>query len=190
MRLKTAGSTGTQAEAGSWLDAPAWTRLGRRLQDALARARRGRHGAEVIASVSCQLTGALAGADPSAIVVASRVGAEPWFVLEQPARAAQSLATLGCARELTAEGPDRFTQVARAWRELVAGAAADPVPHPPAPPGVGLAAVGGFAFADEVADPRWRGFAAASLLVPEFALARRGSHAWLTVNVSVTADDT
>ena len=54
------------------------------------------------------------------------------------------------------------------------------------PPGSGLTAVGGFAFApDGGAAPAWHGFAPASLIVPEVSLARRGDTTWLTVNAAV-----
>jgi salicylate biosynthesis isochorismate synthase/menaquinone-specific isochorismate synthase len=62
---------------------------------------------------------------------------------------------------------------------------------PDGPPGAGLIAVGGFAFADGGGAARhWRGFAPASLHVPEVALARRGEDVRLTVAVLATPDDT
>ncbi len=61
----------------------------------------------------------------------------------------------------------------------------------PGAPGAGLVAVGGFAFApDGGGSPGWSGFAPASLVVPEVALARRGETTWLTVTAAVAADDT
>jgi salicylate biosynthesis isochorismate synthase/menaquinone-specific isochorismate synthase len=51
-------------------------------------------------------------------------------------------------------------------------------------------AVGGFAFAaDGGAAPHWRGFAAADLIVPELALARRGRDVRLTLATLAAPDD-
>jgi salicylate biosynthesis isochorismate synthase/menaquinone-specific isochorismate synthase len=95
---------------------------------------------------------------------------------------------LGAARTLEAAGADRFGDVARRWRALVAGAAVD---EPAGPAGAGLIAVGGFAFAPDGCDsPDWAGYAPASLIVPEVSLARRGASVSLTVNVDVAPDDT
>ena len=75
---------------------------------------------------------------------------------------------------IEASGPDRFTTVARRWQECVADALTI---GEDGPPGSGLTAVGGFAFApDGGAAPAWHGFAPASLIVPEVSLARRGRH--------------
>ena len=57
-------------------------------------------------------------------------------------------------------------------------------------PGVGLTAIAGFAFApDGGRDPSWHGFAAASLIVPELTIARRGDESWLTINLDIGPDD-
>jgi len=127
-------------------------------------------------------------ADPSAAAAASRRGDEPWFCIEQPDRDGSAVAALGCVRSLEARGADRFAVVGRAWRELVARSQVD---APAGPPGSGLVALGGFAFAPEGGQaPRWQGFEPASLVVPEVSLARRAGEGWLTVNVEVAADDT
>jgi salicylate biosynthesis isochorismate synthase/menaquinone-specific isochorismate synthase len=164
-------------------------RLGRRAQRALRRARsRTAGGAPVLLSVTETLTGAH---DPSAIVAASRRRGEPWFCLEQPDRDAIALGALGSVATLEASGPGRFDELAARWRGLAAAAVTDEVPGASAAPGSGLTAVGGFAFAPEGGgSPVWSGFAPASLVVPEVALARRGDMTWLTVNASVAADDT
>ena len=126
--------------------------------------------------------------DPSAVVAASRGPGEPWFCLEQPDRDRWAVGALGSVRELEASGPDRFRVVARRWRELAAGAVADP---PEGPAGSGLIAVGAFAFApDGGGSPEWEGFAPASLLVPELSLARSGGRTRLTLAVDVAPDDT
>ncbi len=157
--------------------------VGRRLDAALRRARQS--GGEVLASVTTRLPD---GSDPSALVIAARAPGDPWFCLEQPDREGTALAALGCALELQAAGPNRFRDLARRWREAAAAAVAEPVDGPP---GSGLVALGGFAFAPEGADaPHWDGFPAASLHVPELAIARRGAEVALTVAVLVRPDDT
>ena len=126
-------------------------------------------------------------ADPSAVVFASRAPGEDWFCFEQPDRDGSALAALGVVTRLTAAGPDRFTRVAAAWRELTAAAEAD---APDGPPGAGLVALGGFAFApDGGRAPHWSGFAAADLVVPEVALARRGDDVRLTLAALAAPDD-
>jgi isochorismate synthase len=125
--------------------------------------------------------------DPSAVAFASRVAGEDWFCFEQPDRDASALAALGTVTRLTASGPDRFKRVAGAWRELTAGAVAD---APDGPPGAGLVALGGFAFAPDGGHaPHWAGFDAADLVVPEVALARRGEDVRLTLAALAAPDD-
>src|SRR5439155_12214847 len=148
------------------LPAPARARLARSVAAAVRAARtRG----EALAAITVRVG---AGVDPAAVVCASRRAREPWFVFENPDRDRAALAALGCVRALDARGPDRFARVAAEWRALAAGAVAD---EPDGPPGAGLVAVGGFAFApDGGGAAHWRGFPPASLHVPEVALARRG----------------
>jgi isochorismate synthase len=175
--------TTSSGRAAPWLDAGTLARLERRLGAALRRARS--TGAPVLASVTGRCDAA---EDPTAVASASRRPGEPWYCLEQPDRGGWALATLGCVRALEAAGPHRFADTASAWRELAAGALADPADGPA---GSGLVAVGGFAFApDGGSSPRWRGFAPASLYVPEIALARRDGVCRLTVTAEVAPDDT
>ncbi|HEY3186596.1 MAG TPA: isochorismate synthase [Solirubrobacteraceae bacterium] len=164
------------------LTAPARARLARSLAAAVRAARaRG----EALAALTVRVG---ADVDPAAVVCASRRAGEPWFVFENPDRDRAALATLGCVRALDARGPDRFQRVGAEWRALAARAAAD---APDGPPGAGLVAVGGFAFAaDGGASAQWRGFAPASLHVPEVALARRGDDVRLTLAALATPDDT
>ena len=125
--------------------------------------------------------------DPSAVVFASRAAGENWFCFEQPDRDGSALAALGTVTRLTASGADRFERVAAAWRELTAGAVAD---APDGPPGAGLVALGGFAFAPDGGHaPHWSGFEAADLIVPEVALARRGDDVRLTLAALAAPDD-
>jgi menaquinone-specific isochorismate synthase len=157
--------------------------LERPLTAALARARS--TGTPTIASVTFELDGAT---DPTAIAVASRRAGEPWFCLEQPDRDGWALAALGCVRALEARGAQRFEAVSRAWRAVSAGAVAAGGDGSAA---AGLVAVGGFAFAPDGGEAeQWRGFAPASLTVPELSIARGGARASLTVNVEAAPDDT
>jgi isochorismate synthase len=153
------------------------------LEAALQRARA--LGTPVIASVSEAIDSAV---DPTAVVAASRRADEPWFCLEQPDRQGSAIAALGAVRTLEARGAHRFEDLARRWRSLVATAVAD---EPGTPPGSGLIAVGGFAFADDgCGSPVWDGYAPASLVVPEVSIARRDSVVTRTVNFEVAPDDT
>jgi isochorismate synthase len=141
-------------------------RLAARLDLAVRRARRS--GGQVLASISLALPDDV---DPSAVVCASRRAQEPWFVFEQPDRGRAALAGLGQAACLQASGPERFAEVADRWRELSAAAVADQADDLASE---GPLAVGGFAFApDGGRSPHWRGFAPASLIVPEVALVRQ-----------------
>jgi isochorismate synthase len=169
------------AEAGPALEGVI-ERLGARLDAALRRARRS--GAPALASASAVWPGLH---DPLAVAAASRRAHEPWFCLEQPARDGTAVAALGCAHELSAAGAERFAALAAAWRELSAAALCD---EPAGPAGAGLVALGGFAFDDRGGgSPAWDGFAPASLIVPELALARRGGETWLTLSAAVAPDD-
>src|SRR5437868_3120136 len=122
-----------------WLDARAAERLRRHIDRALARARSS--GIPGLVSVTSPVDGQT---DPTAVAAASRRPGEPWFCLEQPDRDGSALAAVGSVRALEARGPDRFGQVARRWRALAAAAIAD---DGDGPPGTGLVALGGFAFA-------------------------------------------
>ena len=65
---------------------------------------------------------------------------------EQPDRERSAIAALGAAVTLEDRGEGRFERVAARWRELLARACADAVAGPP---GSGLVACGGFAFAHD-----------------------------------------
>src|SRR6476660_3976348 len=156
-------TTGTAVGAFG-LDPGARRRVGDRLDQAVRRARA--EGRVILAAATLPAAGAL---DPTAIACASRRAGERWFCLEQPDREGFALATLGAVHTLEARGPERFVEVAAAWRALAADAVTDP--HE-GPRGAGLVAVGGFAFAPEGGSaPHWAGFPPASLAVPEVALA-------------------
>jgi isochorismate synthase len=177
------GVTATnEVRANAALDEATLTRLQTRCEQAVRRARR--TGAEVLAGITVPLPATV---DPSAVVFASRRSDEPWFCFEQPDRDGAALAAIGCVRRLDGGGPGRFGRAAGAWRELAGAAEAD---APDGPPGAGLVAVGGFAFAaDGGTAPHWAGFAAADLVVPEVALARRGADVRLTLAALAAPDD-
>ncbi len=158
-------------------------RLLSRVGQAVKLARRGRE-AEVLASITVPLG---PDSDPSAIVVASRQGTEPWFLFEQPDRERTALAALGLAKHFEARGADRFKAVAAAWESLARTAVCDPLD---APLGAGPVAVGGFSFADDGGTaPHWAAFAPASLQLPEVSVSRRGDDVWMTLSAVVGADD-
>jgi len=171
------------AEGPFALDASARARARERIEEALRRART--TGREALTGLTVRVAGTI---DPSAVVAASRRPGEPWFCFEQPDRDGSAIAALGAVRTLTDAGQGRFARVAAAWRALVADAVAD---VPDGPPGSGLIAVGGFAFApDGGRAPHWSAFPAASLTVPEVALARMGRDVRMTLVASVAPDDT
>jgi isochorismate synthase len=182
MRRAAAPQVGKpRAHPSPWLSDAAQERLRGHLT---AARRQARPGVPVLASVTELLGGAH---DPAAIVLASRVTGQSWFCLEQPARNGTAHAGLGVTLELDAAGADRFQVLERRWRELSERAICD---FPDAPPGAGLVAVAGFAFADAGAtSPAWEGFGAASLTVPSLWLARRGDGTWFTCNVLVNHDE-
>ncbi len=169
--------------APEWLRPDGRARLEHSLDAALRSART--LGAPVLTSVSLATDSAV---DPTAVIAASRRPGEPWFCFEQPEHEQSAIAALGSVRALEAQGAGRFEQLSRSWQGLVARAMSAEMAGPP---GTGLIAVGGFAFAPEGGTaPSWDAFAPASLVVPEVSLARRGGEATLTINVDVAPDDT
>ena len=177
---------GTALRAGgaaAWLDRNALSRLVDHVTAALQRARA--TGSPTLASVTARADQIR---DPAAVIAASRRPGEPWFCFEQPERSGSALAAVGFVRALEAHGGDRFAQLARQWQVLTAAASTDP---PNGPPGSGMVAVGGFAFApDGGSAAKWEGFTAASLMVPEVSLARLGRRVSLTINVEAEPDNT
>ena len=135
----------------------------------------------VLAGVTAPVPASL---DLSAAVLAARRTGDRFFCFEQPDRDGFALAGLGTAAVVSASGPGRFASVAaecRLWAErTVAGdAAAEPAPFGPV-------WVGGFAFAEHGgSSPEWASLAPAQLVMPEVALARRGTAARMAVTVPV-----
>lgn len=166
-----------------WLAPDAYRRLEEALAAALRRTRS--TGTPIVASSTSLLREAV---DPSRVVVASRRPGEHWFCLEEPDRDGWALGALGCTRALEAAGADRFSDLARRWRSLVSAAIDG---GSDGPPGSGLVAVGGLAFAPDGGQSiPWDGFAPASLVIPELSLTRAGERTALTVNLEVAPDDT
>jgi salicylate biosynthesis isochorismate synthase len=177
------GEVAAQSLTPRWLEEQTWRRLEHRLEAGLRRSRK--TGTWSLASVSAVCDRP---SDPTALAARSRRPGDAWFCLEQPDRDGSAVAALGTVWALEERGAERFARVAKRWKALTAAALAD---APEGPPGSGLVALGGFAFAPEGgASPRWEGFAPASLIVPELSLARRSRHTWLTVNVQIAPDDT
>jgi salicylate biosynthesis isochorismate synthase/menaquinone-specific isochorismate synthase len=146
----------------------------------LAIERSRRSGAGTLAALSLPLQ---PGVDPSAVVASSREVGEPWFVFEQPDRGRTALAGLGQAICLEAAGGERFTSVGERWRALSAAAVHDQLEGCE---GAAPVAVGGFSFApDGGGAPHWAGFAPASLIVPEIAIARGTRDGALTVRITL-----
>ena len=167
-----------EATGELWLGAGCSARLLARLEAALARA--DRIGEPTLAAVTARPRLAV---DPAAIVMSARGDHSEWGVFEQPERDGLVLATLGSARTIEAEGSERFTAVSEAWERISAGAVAD---DPDGPPGAGPIAFGGFSFEDRSRRTGpWRGFAAASMVVPTLAFVRQGPELWVTVQAMV-----
>jgi salicylate biosynthesis isochorismate synthase/menaquinone-specific isochorismate synthase len=157
-------------------------RLRKRLDEAVRRARR-RGGPGVLAALTVTVDRDV---DPAAVALGSRRTGEPWFCIEQPDRERSAVAALGCIVALEQRGPQRFEDVAARWRALAAEAVCDAADGR----GAGVIASGGFAFdPGGGASPHWSAFAAASLHVPEAALARRGDEVALTLAALAQPDD-
>ena len=172
--------TRTRTSSGPTLGEADAQRLETNLRRAVERARRS--GSPTLAGITLKLADDSA---PSELVCASRRAGERWFVFEQPDRGRAALAGLGAAVTLRADGPQRFREVAERWRELSADAVAD---APVGPPGSGLIAFGGFAFApDGGRAAHWRGFEPASLTVPEVAIARSNREGRTSVRLALAA---
>lgn len=170
-----------QRQSADLMPNPDRERLRGRLADGIRRARRD---GRCLVGLTWRVSRSL---DPAAAVIGARRAGEPWQCIEQPHRDGFSLAALGSVSAFETAGAGRFAQVARDWRELVARAICDP---PDGPRGAGLVACGGFAFADDGgAAPHWHGFAPASLVVPEVAIARRGDDVRITVAALARPDD-
>jgi salicylate biosynthesis isochorismate synthase/menaquinone-specific isochorismate synthase len=179
-----------QRETGeALLDAGAYERLARRV-DASARKARGVDGATLV-SVTCRPGRTV---DPLAVLAAARdLGVTDAGWMEHPDRDGQALGGFGSCAAVSASGEGRFQQLSTAMATRTAGMIADdPFDDPEAPPGSGVAWIGGFAFADQ--PPRsnhWAPFGSANFVLPEVAVAygRGGGEVRLTVNAVVRPGD-
>jgi isochorismate synthase len=134
-------------------------------------------------------TGLVARTDPSEAfdpIALYAAGVEAGLEAALWLRASEDLALVGLGRawSVDADGPERFAEADRAWRDV----AADLGPDDPAwPSGVGPILLGGLGFSGRppAADDTWAPFGAASLVLPEFIAARTSGGAWIT---TTTAD--
>jgi menaquinone-specific isochorismate synthase len=97
----------------------------------------------------------------------------PFLDARQPIlwlRKGEGIAGVGEALRLEFSGPNRLTDAAEAWKDIVA---ASHVTDPIATPGSGLVAFGAFSFADH-------SNSTSVLIVPEVVIGRRNGRSWLT----------
>ncbi|MGB0871661.1 MAG: isochorismate synthase [Solirubrobacterales bacterium] len=163
--------------------------MARNVDAALTKARHRGNG--VVAAITVPVR---AGIDPLEHISAARGNDEPWSTFIQPARSDLSIATLGAAAVVEANGPGRFAALARDCGELLDAAEADDLfSDPIAPPGSGVIWCGGFAFNDD--DPwgdAWHETRSAQFVLPRVAIARSGGEdpvARLTIAIHVQPDD-
>jgi len=166
------------------LGEPALARLKDRVQEAERLALR--LGLSAFASVTVPVSAAI---DPSATVMAGRLGAERFFCMEQPGRDGYAVCGVGEAVAVSGSGADRFADAAAGCRRVAARVLADdPAEDPGRPSGAGAVFCGGFAFdANGGVTPEWSGFEPAQMVLPELSMARGGSEARLTLTVAVEA---
>lgn len=124
--------------------------------------------------------------DPVDVFADAQARGDTAALWELPAKGI-ALVGVGAERELTADGPERFADISRQWRALVADAVTvgeqiGGATHP----GPGPVALGGFAFAAGGAAGPWEGFGDGWLCLPRTMYgAVAGTH-WVTVNTIVT----
>ena len=153
--------------------------------DALERAidRATRRGRRTLASGTVEIEDA----DPSAIVLASRLASDRWFCWEQPDNEGFALAALGSVREVVSRGPGRFADLERDCTALLRDAELEEPRGLPA--GAGPVWTGGFAFApDGGREPQWSSLPPALMVLPELSLLRHAGGTFLTVNALLDAD--
>ena len=166
---RAAPQVGTpRAHPSPWLSDAAQERLRARLAAARRKARPGVAGARQRHRAARRVP--RPGGDR---VRLARQPGKPGSVSSNRRATATAHAGIGVTLALEASGPRPLHRALdQRWRALSERAVCD---FPDAPPGAGLVAVAGFAFADDgAASPAWRGFGAASLTVPAVWLARRG----------------
>ena len=108
----------------------------------------------------------------------------PRLLWHQPGEG-MAMVGVGSAASLTGFGEGRFAQVSVAYRRLVSEAQIDTCPtYPLAAP----VALGGFAFDPPApANPVWKAYPDALLILPRFLFTSAGHAAWCTINLQVSA---
>lgn len=87
---------------------------------------------------------------------------------------------------LSSSGTDRFSDMQEQQQEVISSTATfSTLPHPCA----GLMFLGGFSFFDEMQQPLWDSFEAASLVVPKWLIVQDSEHTLLTLTFSLDAFD-
>ena len=124
--------------------------------------------------------------DPVAIFEAA-VETDERILWEQPSRES-SMVAVGVAAQITAEGPNRFEDVATAWRKISAAAVAtDPGACPVRAP----VALGGFSFSthdlatSNGRESAWGDFPEALLTVPRLLFVSQGDSSWLIASTTI-----
>ncbi len=123
--------------------------------------------------------------DPVAVFAAARaLGDEPTLWLQPSQRYA--LLGLGAAWSVRASGAARFAEVEKAWSELLTEAS---LADDASPRGSGPVLLGGFGFSDApTVSSTWRGFEAASFILPSLLLRVTPAGSWLTASRLVGPD--
>lgn len=99
-----------------------------------------------------------------------------------------ALVGVGVEAEFVGNGSERFADVGRRWRQLLAEAfVVDESGSAAKHPGPGPIAMGGFAFAPGGAAGPWTGFGDGRLTLPRAVYGAVGTGVWLTINTIVTA---
>ena len=96
-----------------------------------------------------------------------------------------TLAGVGAAATLTAEGPDRFSAIDEQWSQLLANSLTN-AKHGERLPGPVL--MGGFAFDDRPASGTWASFPGAHLIVPRLLITAGDGKCWSTLSWLVGPD--
>lgn len=111
-----------------------------------------------------------------------RVRNQERILWEQPSHKF-SLAAFGATARFTGHGEERFFQISTAWGCLLSRALVDsPSSHPLSPP----VSLGGFAFDPaRQADPSWKEYPDALLVLPRYFFISFQGSSWLSVNVLV-----
>jgi isochorismate synthase len=147
------------------------------LADGLTEATVNRRGGRSLVSATAPVDAAI---DPSALAFGTRRATDRWFCWEHPDRDRFALAAVGTAGEVIARGPARFAEAAAGCAGLAARVIHSGSDDLPA--GAGPAFVGGFAFEEEGGrESHWSSLPPALLVLPELALWRRGTEAYLTL---------